>query len=269
MKIKRILITGDDGYNSIGTRILVRMLRDKYDLSIAATNEQQSGVGGKMTLDKKHMKWGKEKVEGVEAIWVDGTPVDAVEFAQGYFKKKFDLVISGINLGENIGVALFSSGTFAAAVRSIGVMITDRCISMSMMANSEADWLHNHSGKDNIQRKLKYPGEVVIKMLNLCLSEDFFGTNIVNINFPVKPTNKYRFTNLERDITQHYTYPVRINKSKMVWSQQDIWTVANSQSKPSPDSDVHTIRNGIISVTPIDWLSRKLITKSAGKIRSL
>src|SRR4030043_988938 len=130
MRTNRILLTGDDGYNSLGTRVLIHHLKDKYDISVVGTKVQQSGVGGKLTLDRS-FKWGLKKVDGIEAIWVDGTPVDAIEFAQGYFKKPFDLVISGINWGENVTPALISSGTFSAAVRALGVKIAGRAIAMS------------------------------------------------------------------------------------------------------------------------------------------
>lgn len=45
-KKKKILLTGDDGYDSLGTRLLVRGLRDEFDLKIAGTKDQMSGVGG-------------------------------------------------------------------------------------------------------------------------------------------------------------------------------------------------------------------------------
>jgi 5'/3'-nucleotidase SurE len=46
----RILLTGDDGYNSIGTRLLVHALKNEHTLQIAATKSQQSGVGGQLSL---------------------------------------------------------------------------------------------------------------------------------------------------------------------------------------------------------------------------
>ena len=95
-QIKTILLTGDDGYNALGIRVLAHLLKDNYEVSIIATKTQQSAMGGKLTLSGS-FKWGKEKVDGIDAVWVDGTPIDVTEFSQGYFKHKFDLVISGIN----------------------------------------------------------------------------------------------------------------------------------------------------------------------------
>ena len=50
MKVKRILVTGDDGYNSLGVRVLAHFLKDKYDLEIVATKTQYRGVGGMFNL---------------------------------------------------------------------------------------------------------------------------------------------------------------------------------------------------------------------------
>ena len=52
MNIKRILLTGDDGYNSLGTRLLIYFLKDRYELAIAGTKHQQSGVGGHVNVLK-------------------------------------------------------------------------------------------------------------------------------------------------------------------------------------------------------------------------
>jgi len=73
MKIKRILLTGDDGYNSIGIRLLAHFLKEKYELVIAATKVQQSGVGGMLNI-KHGGHWEETEVEGVKVIYVSGTP---------------------------------------------------------------------------------------------------------------------------------------------------------------------------------------------------
>ena len=131
MDIRRILLTGDDGYNAIGTRLLVHFLKHEYQLFITGTKNQQSGVGGTKIL-KKELAWGEDTVDGVRAIWIDGTPVDSIECAKEYYKQSFDLVLSGINLGLNVSGSLISSGTFSAAFHAINLGIAPRAIAMSL-----------------------------------------------------------------------------------------------------------------------------------------
>jgi len=60
-KVKTILLTGDDGYNAVGIKILIDILRKDYQLKVTGTKSQQSGVGGKLNI-KKDLKWGQTKV---------------------------------------------------------------------------------------------------------------------------------------------------------------------------------------------------------------
>ena len=75
-----ILITGDDSVRAEGSILVKRVVEKFADYRIIATKEQQSAVGAKINL-KNGGEWGTEQVDGVEAIWVDGTPGDSVYFA--------------------------------------------------------------------------------------------------------------------------------------------------------------------------------------------
>jgi 5'-nucleotidase len=110
---KRILLTGDDGYKSIGIRLLISLLRDDFDLKIAGPKVQQSGAGGKINLSGG--KWERVEVDGIEGVSVTGSPSDAVEVARTIYGNSFDLVISGLNYGANVGTG-FASGTVGAGV---------------------------------------------------------------------------------------------------------------------------------------------------------
>src|SRR3989338_10762721 len=129
MTIRQVLLTGDDGYNSIGIRLVANLLKSKYKLVIAGTKSQQSGVGGKLSVFSGG-KWGVTDMDGIPALSVSGTPADAIECARAYFQTKFDLVISGINLGLNVSDP-FTSGTMAAAWRSLKLNLTDKAIALS------------------------------------------------------------------------------------------------------------------------------------------
>ena len=248
MTIKRILLTGDDGYNSIGTRLLIRALKDKYDLRIAATKTQQSGVGGKISMSGEHA-WGEEVVDGVPAIWVDGTPCDAAEVAQGYFSEPFDLVISGMNLGPNVSSAIISSGTYSAAVRSLGVNLAPRAMAISWDASPEF-WLHAGNLVEDISKHTEYPGGVLGPIVEKCIEQEFWGVNLLNVNVPKVPTNKVRFCKIQKDVTKYFSYPISINRDEKTFTYVRPGVSQFNIQETNPRYDVAALEAGYITITP-------------------
>lgn len=245
MNIKRILLTGDDGYNSIGTRLLIYFLKDRYELAIAATKTQQSAVGGHMSIAKGGT-WGEEIVDGVPALWVSGYPADAIELSIGYFKKPFDLVISGINLGANIGGAVFSSGTYAAAHRAVSLSLAPRAIAMSWDAHNSL-YHKDHTGNEDITEYIDYPGATAYDLLVHAIEHDFWGANILNVNLPSIRSRDVHFTRPLPDLKQFYKYPMDIDTRRHLYSypKDDI------KKRPTHDKsfDAGAIMSGFISVS--------------------
>jgi 5'-nucleotidase len=251
MNPKRILLTGDDSYHGTGLRVLINFLKAKYDLNIAATFTQQSGVGGGFTMEKVK-EWGESEVDGVSAVWVKSTPADVMEFAQGYFLEKglkFDLVISGINWGPNIGYALNSSGTYGAAIRAIAVGLAPKAIVMSLDRPVE-DWNKNHEG-EKAEDYFEYPGNAAEMIFNLCLENDNWGKSVVNVNFPAKSTMDYKMTKLSTDVTKFFKYPVNIDWEKKTFTYPEQWMADEAGREQDPEIDTGALNNGLISVTPM------------------
>ncbi|KKP69342.1 hypothetical protein A2X44_04285 [candidate division CPR3 bacterium GWF2_35_18] len=248
MEVKNILLTGDDGYNSLGTRVLARLLKDKYNLIIAATKTQQSGVGGKLTFLASH-SWGEEVVEGVKAFWVDGTPADTMEFAQGYFKNKFDLIISGINWGENIAYANISSGTVAAAIRGLSVQLSEKAICLSYKRNNSNDWLRNHSLEDGFQEFLKYPGEMASKVIDDCIAKNLYEAKLINVNFPHEATTQVKFTKVSGNSTKYWHYPVIIDHKTHTFIYNKEVYASKIERELDEKLDTGALNKGYISIS--------------------
>ncbi|MFZ6021931.1 MAG: 5'/3'-nucleotidase SurE [Patescibacteria group bacterium] len=245
---KRILITGDDGYKSIGVRLLAKILVPEYEVTIVATKEQRSGVGGG-TKAYGTKTWGKDKVENVDAYWVDGNPADAMEFAQGLFPNKFDCVVSGINWGENIGLStITASGTGGAAIRSLAVNLAPHAVIMSLLLGTQDTTWTNDTSQQSIESFISYPGDSAAFILQQAFENDFWKRPFVNVNFPVLPTKEYRLTTLVPDLSLYYKYPVHFNGNQYSYDEQ----VYAFQGKPDCDIsvDVGALWNGYISVTP-------------------
>jgi 5'/3'-nucleotidase SurE len=252
--MKTLIITGDDGYKSIGLRLIAQIFKDTYKVTIVATKQQQSGVGGGLK-SYGTKEWGFEKVDGIDSYWVDGTPSDAMEFAQGYFPKGFDYLISGINWGENIGLSLVTaSGTGGGALRGLGLGVAPKVICMSWMRvfieNVEADWYHKETREENTESYLKYPGEAAKTIVNEIIKNDFWGKRIVNVNFPDMPTSEYKVTSLIKNLTDFYLYPVIIKEN--TYSYDEVVYNYTDETKNDTSVDAGAILSGYISVTPFE-----------------
>ena len=116
--MKRVLVTNDDGIQARGLTELVKALGKTCEVYAVAPAEQHSAKAMAITF-LREVSVEKTEVEGAtEAYIVDGTPVDCVKWALRYFERRgitLDYLFSGINLGANVGIAAYYSGTIAAA----------------------------------------------------------------------------------------------------------------------------------------------------------
>lgn len=252
--MKTLLITGDDGYKARGLRILAQVFKDTYKVTIVATKEQKSGVGGGLK-SYGEKEWGHEVIDGIDSYWVDGTPGDAMEFAQGYFPNGFDYLISGINVGENLGLNLITaSGTGGAAVRALSLGISPRVICMSWVQASEAvlveNWYLKETSGENINKDIDYPGKSAEYILEEIIKNDFWGKKIINVNFPDKPTKEYKITKLIDNLAKYYLYPVII-KDKTYTYDPEVYNYSE-ETKTDTSVDAGAILSGFISITPFD-----------------
>lgn len=129
----RILVTNDDGINAEGLWTLVEALEQVGEVSVVAPDRDQSGIGTARTLlNILRVSEVETRREGVPAFTVSGTPSDCVILAsETIFSEPFDVVVSGINEGANLGLDAFDSGTVGGAMRgyfrripSIAVSVT-------------------------------------------------------------------------------------------------------------------------------------------------
>lgn len=108
-----ILVTNDDGIHSPGLKMLAEALQGAGEVIVVAPDRERSAAGHSLTLHKPL------RATEVAPYWyvVDGTPTDCVTLGvMGMLKEKPQLVVSGINLGANLGDDITYSGTVSAAV---------------------------------------------------------------------------------------------------------------------------------------------------------
>jgi 5'-nucleotidase len=120
----RILLVNDDGYTAPGIRALRVALKDAgYDVKLVAPSTDFSGAGASITVG--HPVTMSKVGDAAEIYFVDGSPATAVLLAADTLyeaKDPPDLVVSGINAGANLGVAVTSSGTVGATLAALTLL---------------------------------------------------------------------------------------------------------------------------------------------------
>ncbi len=130
----RILVTNDDGIDSEGLHVLARAMGAHGEVTIIAPDDEYSGASAALgAIHRIQPEVHQAQVEGVEVAWaVSGPPALCVMFARlGAFGPPFDLVVSGINPGVNVGRSVYHSGT-------VGAALTARAGGISGVAVSQA-----------------------------------------------------------------------------------------------------------------------------------
>ena len=162
----KILLTNDDGIEAEGLRHLVNWAKTKGEVCVFAPKVQQSAKSHSIEI---HDIYEVKKVDifnGIEAYSVDSTPADCVRIATLGMKKKFDLVLSGINCGPNLGGDIHYSGTVGACFEAAQTGI--KAMAVSAAFNSFENAVKNLDRVfDEVQSRRMF---------------DF--ADILNVNFP-------------------------------------------------------------------------------------
>jgi 5'-nucleotidase len=131
----RILVTNDDGVDSVGLHRLAERLADDHDVVVAAPDREYSGAGAAIgTIHLIEPEVHRIDLPGTAEAWaVMGPPALCVVFARlGVFGGPFDLVVSGINPGANTGRAIYHSGTVGAVLTARGGRVSGIAVSQAV-----------------------------------------------------------------------------------------------------------------------------------------
>lgn len=166
----RILITNDDGIHSEGIRILTDWAKQLGEVTVAAPITEQSGKSHAIQIVHPFSVKEMTLDGGIRAFGIDSTPADCVRYAILGLHEKFDLVISGINRGLNIGRDIIYSGT-AGAVFEAAALDVPHALAISTEPTSFASALAN---LDRVYAFFK--------------KHDLFSVNgLYNVNIPKDP----------------------------------------------------------------------------------
>jgi len=113
----RMLISNDDGIYSPGIAVLADVARQYGEVRIVAPDVEQSSMGQAITSNRP-LSYRRTALKDFEAYRVNGTPSDCVALGV-HLWENVDWVLSGVNLGPNLGTGLWHSGTLAAAKQAV------------------------------------------------------------------------------------------------------------------------------------------------------
>lgn len=226
-----ILVSNDDGYLAPGLAALVAAARSVGEVTVVAPEQNHSGASNSLTLARPLTVTRAES----GFYFVNGTPSDCVHIAMtGLLPRRPDLVISGINNGQNMGDDTLYSGTVAAAMEGY-------LFGVPAFAFSHVDKGHAH---------LDAAGEVARRLVERFVRQPLTGALLLNINIPNRPLaelGRLRVTRLGR---RHPSEPViRATNPR---GEPIYWIGAAGDAKEAGEgTDFHAVAQGDVSITPL------------------
>lgn len=222
-----ILITNDDGIYSPGLAALARIAKKFGEVTVMAPDVERSSASHAITA---HLPISYKKanigVEGVHAFRATGTPADCA--ALGLHIAKTDVVLSGINMGPNLGNAMWHSGTLAAAKQAVLLGVKGIALSTPV-------------GKEDPDFDALAP--FVEETLSMLLKDNHLA--LYNVNLPPQPKG-IRWTRQSVRL-----YDNKIEPAVDPMGRKHYWFTVIPLEAAEEGTDRWAIENDFVSVTPL------------------
>jgi 5'-nucleotidase len=227
----RILVSNDDGYFAPGITLLAEALRQLGEVTVVAPERDRSGASNSLTLDRPLTV--RRAPNGFFSV--NGTPTDCVHIAvTGLLDFTPDIIVSGVNLGANMGDDTIYSGTVAAAAE--GYLLGIPAIALSL-TSKEGKHFESAIGiaLQLVQRFGRNPLEEPV---------------LLNVNIPDIAATELRGIEVTRLGRRHKAEPVV--KLQTPRGETAYWIgPAGAAADAGPGTDFHAVENRRVSVTPL------------------
>ncbi len=227
----RILLSNDDGYLAPGLAALADALHGLGEVTVVAPDRNRSGASNSLTLDRPlHLRRAPNGF-----LYANGTPTDCVHLAvTGVLEQQPDIVVSGINLGANMGDDTIYSGTVAAATEGYLLGLPSIAISTASFSGRHFETAAGIA-REYVERFIRNP---------------FREPVLLNINVPDVPKEMLRGTKVTRLGRRHKAEPAV--KSITPRNETVYWVgAAGPAADAGEGTDFHAVENGWVSVTPL------------------
>lgn len=232
----KILVSNDDGVYAPGIRVLAEHMAEIAQIAVVGPDRNRTAASHSLTL---HRPLRISRLEN-GYIAVNGTPTDCVHMAvSGVLDLDIDrpdMVVSGINAGENLGDDVFYSGTVAAAIegRSLGYP----SIAVSLSSPSD-EFLHYETA-----------AKVTQKLVMLLKTHPLPQDTILSVNVPDVPYDQLKGMEVCRLGRRHFAE--KVYKEKDPYGRPIYWIgPAGSEEDGGEGTDFHAIARGYAAVTPL------------------
>ena len=228
----RILLSNDDGYFAPGIEHLARALAEIADITVVAPERDRSGASNSLTLDRPLSL--RRAANGFH--YVNGTPTDCVHLAvTGMLDELPDLVVSGINLGANMGDDTIYSGTVAAATEGFLLGIPGIAVSLCSKAGAH----------------FETAARVAREIVETVVRERPQAPLLLNVNVPDVPYAELRGRVVTRRLgKRHKAEPVV--RTTTPRHETVYWVGAAGAAQDAGEgTDFHAVGQGLVSITPL------------------
>lgn len=241
-----ILITNDDGIASPGLRAAIWAVRGLGQLLVAAPKEQQSAASRNFLPNPGTTQQESIEVDGVQvpAFSVEAAPAPTVRRAILTLAPRTpDLVVVGINYGENVGVGITISGTIGAAIEAASFGIPALAVSLE----TEKEKHFSHSEEVDFTVAAHFAQRFARRLLSIPLPP---GVDILKVDVPrdATPQTPCRLTRVSRQ--RYFQSIVEVDERgnrRLVG-----YDIQIDDDALEPDSDVHALRvDRVVSVSPL------------------
>ena len=236
---KHILVTNDDGVLAPGLLALAQEMRKFGKVTILAPDRNWSGSGHVKTLDRALRVREFHLEDGTQAFASDGAPSDCVALATlGYFKEPIDLVVSGINVGANLGHDVTYSGTVTAAMEAVIAGIPGIAFSLEVP--------EGYVGSIDFQ-PAAYAAGITIRNV---LSNGVPAETLLNVNVPFLKQQELRGFRVTRQGLR--VYHSRLDERIDPRGRPYYWIGGDAPTGLAElGTDVGALSEGFVSVTPL------------------
>ena len=227
----RILISNDDGVTAPGLAALYGALADYSECVVIAPDQDKSGASSSLTLDRPLHPHTLDN----GFISINGTPTDCVHLGiHGLLKQQPDMVVSGINLGANLGDDVLYSGTVAAALE--GRFLDLPSFAFSLVSRQV----------DNLPTAAYFARKLIEAHASLNLPP----RTVLNVNIPNLPLEKIRGIQLTRlGHRARASAPVQVVDPR---GKAGYWIAAAGDVEDGGEgTDFHAVMQGYVSITPL------------------
>lgn len=226
----RILVTNDDGIYSPGLKALAAIAAGFGDVTVVAPDVEQSSMGHAVTHSRP-LSYKKSPVEfkDMPAYRVNGTPADCVALGT-HLNSNTDVVLSGINMGPNLGNSMWHSGTLAAAKQAALLGITGIALS-TPVGDTEPDF----------DALALFVEQTLKKLVNATTVKG----SLYNVNFPAQPRG-IRWTRQSVRL-----YDGKIMPGTDPLGRKHYWFTVTPLEAAEEGTDRWAVENGLVSVTPL------------------